>query len=303
MADIIQAQIIDEEIVTPSADPVAHNMPGGGAVESVNGKTGAVVLTADDVGAVAAETFNTAMQGKQDKLTAGAGAEIKDGVLSATTLGITGAAVGQIARITAVDSDGKPTAWEPVDMASGGASDEMEIITDIILEKDVSTAEFSKDLNGNPFLLKKVIVEITLTKENKEFSPAAGNTIMFNDYNKSSFSLNNNAYTTDNYLYCFPAKPNEITTETYIGHLFARWELEINELGVMLGKGRTGVMWEDADGNFYLPNGNIGGWNANTENYFTGRVLEKNGISKVSIKFHYDSLRAGAHIVIKGIRM
>ncbi|MGN0172797.1 MAG: hypothetical protein ACI39E_08440, partial [Acutalibacteraceae bacterium] len=109
MADIIQAQIIDEEIVTPSADPVAHNMPGGGAVESVNGKTGAVVLTADDVGAVAEETFNTALQGKQDKMTAGAGAEIKDGVLSATSLGITGAAVGQIARITAVDSDGKPT--------------------------------------------------------------------------------------------------------------------------------------------------------------------------------------------------
>ena len=119
MADIIQAQIIDEEIVMPSADPVAHNMPGGGAVESVNGKTGAVVLTAGDVGAVATETFNAAIEGKQDKLAAGTGAEIKDGVLSAATLGITGAAVGQIARITAVDSDGKPTAWEPVDMASG----------------------------------------------------------------------------------------------------------------------------------------------------------------------------------------
>lgn len=36
-----------------------------------------------------------------------------------TSLGITGAAVGQIARITAVDSDGKPTAWEPVDLPSG----------------------------------------------------------------------------------------------------------------------------------------------------------------------------------------
>lgn len=43
----------------------------------------------------------------------------ENGVLSAATLGITGAAVGQIARITAVDIDGKPTAWEPVDMPSG----------------------------------------------------------------------------------------------------------------------------------------------------------------------------------------
>ena len=35
-------------------------------------------------------------------------------------LGITGASVGQIAKITAVDDDGKPTVWEPVDMPSGG---------------------------------------------------------------------------------------------------------------------------------------------------------------------------------------
>ena len=158
MADIIQAQIIDEEIVTPSADPVAHNMPGGGAVESVNGRTGAVVLTADDVGAVAAETFNTAMQGKQDKLTAGDGAEIKDGVLSATSLGITGAAVGQIGRITAVDSDGKPTAWEPVDMPSGGGGDVWEEIITVTIEEDVSELIISQDKNGNPFSLKKLFV-------------------------------------------------------------------------------------------------------------------------------------------------
>lgn len=36
-------------------------------------------------------------------------------------MGITGAAVGQIAKITAVDASGTPTAWEPVDMPSGGA--------------------------------------------------------------------------------------------------------------------------------------------------------------------------------------
>lgn len=36
------------------------------------------------------------------------------------SLGITGATVGQIAKIAAVDASGVPTAWEPVDMASGG---------------------------------------------------------------------------------------------------------------------------------------------------------------------------------------
>lgn len=38
------------------------------------------------------------------------------------SLGLTGAAVGQIAKITAVDENGKPTAWSPVDMPTGGGS-------------------------------------------------------------------------------------------------------------------------------------------------------------------------------------
>ena len=42
------------------------------------------------------------------------------------SLGITSAAVGQIAKITAVDADGKPTAWEPVDMPSGAVRYDVE---------------------------------------------------------------------------------------------------------------------------------------------------------------------------------
>lgn len=45
------------------------------------------------------------------------GAPGKDGA----GMDITGATVGQIPKITAVDADGKPTAWEAVDMPSGGA--------------------------------------------------------------------------------------------------------------------------------------------------------------------------------------
>ena len=44
------------------------------------------------------------------------GADGKDGA----GMDVTGAKVGQIAKIKAVDSAGKPTAWEPVDMPSGG---------------------------------------------------------------------------------------------------------------------------------------------------------------------------------------
>lgn len=77
-----------------------------------------------------------------------------------TTLGITGAAVGQIARITAVDSDGKPTAWEPVDMASGGGGggDVWEEIITVTIADDVSELIISQDKNGNPFSLKKLFV-------------------------------------------------------------------------------------------------------------------------------------------------
>ena len=39
------------------------------------------------------------------------------------SLSVTGATVGQIAKITAVDDSGKPTAWEAVDMPSGGGEE------------------------------------------------------------------------------------------------------------------------------------------------------------------------------------
>lgn len=51
---------------------------------------------------------------------------------------ITGATVGQIAKITAVDDIGKPTAWEPVDMPSGGGSGgHWETVLDTVWAQDV----------------------------------------------------------------------------------------------------------------------------------------------------------------------
>ena len=47
--------------------------------------------------------------------------EIKAGGVGGTdiSLGVTGATVGQTIKVKAVDADGKPTAWEAVDMAAG----------------------------------------------------------------------------------------------------------------------------------------------------------------------------------------
>ena len=52
------------------------------------------------------------------------------------SLSVTGATVGQIAKITAVDDSGKPTAWEPVDMPSGGGG-HWETVLDTIWAQDV----------------------------------------------------------------------------------------------------------------------------------------------------------------------
>lgn len=67
------------------------------------------------------------------------GADGKDGA----GMDVTGAKVGQIAKITAVDSVGKPTEWEPVDMPSGGG-ETWEVVADITLEEAAASmlAEF-----------------------------------------------------------------------------------------------------------------------------------------------------------------
>lgn len=55
------------------------------------------------------------------------------------SLGLTAATVGQTIKVKAVDTDGKPTEWEAVDMAGGG-SETWEKIAEIELRAD--TAEY-----------------------------------------------------------------------------------------------------------------------------------------------------------------
>lgn len=152
-------------------------------VTSVAGKTGAVTLTKADVGLGNVDNTSdankpistatqTALNGKLDKtavvdVTAdaikGQAADAKSvyDVIQALptgsdlSLGITGAQVGQIAKITAVDTDGKPTKWEPVDMSG---EEKWEKIAEIIIPEgsDEATAlTINKDFDGNPFSLVK----------------------------------------------------------------------------------------------------------------------------------------------------
>lgn len=61
-------------------------------------------------------------------------------------LGITGAAAGQVAKVKTVDSDGKPTAWEPADLPSGGKT--WEKIGEWTVPEGSQSIQFSQQIEG-----------------------------------------------------------------------------------------------------------------------------------------------------------
>lgn len=67
------------------------------------------------------------------------------------SLGLTAATVGQTVKIKAVDTDGKPTAWEAVEMA--GEEEKWELITSGQMQ-ETANLNITKDNNGLPFSLK-----------------------------------------------------------------------------------------------------------------------------------------------------
>ena len=82
-----------------------------------------------------------------------------------TSLGVTGATVGQIVKIKAVDASGAPTGWEAADAASG---EDWEFINEISTNEWISSVTINQDSNGNPFSLKKMRIFMTLPKTTNE---------------------------------------------------------------------------------------------------------------------------------------
>ena len=68
------------------------------------------------------------------------------------TLIQSGASVGQIAKITAVDSNGKPTAWQAVDMPSWGGGCSWQLIEDIQTTEEVTEILCGSAENYNSIL-------------------------------------------------------------------------------------------------------------------------------------------------------
>lgn len=131
--------------------------------------------TSYDITAPKGDKGNTGAAGPQGP----AGAPGKDGA----SMGITGATVGQIAKITAVDTDGKPTAWEPVDIPSGGGGETWELINEVTLSEDAVSVAFDKDKNGKPFALRKF--EVFGWTKGSNASNTNGGTICINVANNA----------------------------------------------------------------------------------------------------------------------
>ena len=86
---------------------------------------------------------------------------------------ITGATVGQIAKISAVDENGKPTAWVPVDMSGGSLPEEFELVFEDEITEDLSSYKRDVDQDGNPFALSEAAVVI-LTRPFTDDTAASG---------------------------------------------------------------------------------------------------------------------------------
>lgn len=83
-------------------------------------------------------------------------------------IAVTGATVGQTVKISAVDENGVPTAWESVDFPSGGGggAERMRFIAKITTEEDLKSFEISEDSEGKPFALNRVAIHMKLQGAN-----------------------------------------------------------------------------------------------------------------------------------------
>ena len=155
--DFAAVKTLDLKYIDPGLLERIKKLEDGGGVagvSSVNGQTGAVVLTAKGLGALTEDDLQSATNKALAQAKASGefdGAQGPKGDPGATGpqgpagagLDVTGATVGQTVKISAVDDNGVPTAWVPVDMASGGGGETWEKIADVALTADVKAYQLA----------------------------------------------------------------------------------------------------------------------------------------------------------------
>ena len=95
-----------------------------------------------------------------------AGAAGKDGA----GMDITGATVGQIAKITAVDASGAPTAWSPADMPSGGSPDAVLYTAQTLAGAQKKQARENIDAASSDFVVTATLDDDNNCTVNKTFA-------------------------------------------------------------------------------------------------------------------------------------
>lgn len=80
-------------------------------------------------------------------------------------LDVTGASVGQIVKIAAVDADGTPTAWAPVDMP---ADRRYELIETITINEDMSAIERTAEPDGTAYNFHSMALRVTFPTSKAE---------------------------------------------------------------------------------------------------------------------------------------
>ena len=147
-------------------------------------------------------------------------------------LNITGATVGQIAKITAVDDSGKPTAWEAVDMPSGGGGDLSWIeVADITTEEQTQQLIISTDKDGRPISRYNALEMISLI-----YVPA----------DATQTSNNGN-------LWIYPYPKIGTTFYRYVAN-FATWKTITRTQSYAWAGSTTGVLWTPASSSLALSN-------------------------------------------------
>lgn len=114
---------------------------------SPDGETWANVIALDDLrglqGPAGADGKDGAQGPQGEKGDTGPQGPKGDTGATGAGMDITGAVVGQIAKITAVDEDGRPTAWEPTSM--GGGAPYWTKVLALTTEEEVSTVAIPLD--------------------------------------------------------------------------------------------------------------------------------------------------------------
>lgn len=108
---------------------------------------------------------------------------------SGSGISVTGASVGQTVQIAAVDENGVPTAWEPVDFPSGGSSGglDYEYINTVSIEEDEVTS-YDLDLGAE---YREVMLTTLVASASSE-----GSQVLTTTGSLKFFVMNGNSYLT-----------------------------------------------------------------------------------------------------------